>query len=357
MVVAITLNYTLFEEATYKCPSLNNSFHRIFASCDEDLSDDESSFNNNDYRSSSSSRRDYEQSISPDVTSKSWEDLFQDDTNRLKTGKDNRNSVWYQQQQQYNRDFSERNLTNERLYSPFCIPDDCQNKLIDLKIGGMNGRNHRVITCSSPTPSILINDRDRSQLLTPARLNFNDYSPFSASATKTSWVAGGFFVKNLSPQKRQQPIHPISRTSSQSSGFESRASSIHNGYTNGSRESSVAGDAASYYLSDNITTTRPPSSSPISFYDCPVNDSFSLFTKKQTFNSTLCKPESENDFGLTNYAYDKSIKPLSKSVYHQFGTHRLNLNDSGSVINRFSHHSVNLCKGNIDETNLFNSNC
>lgn len=357
VVVTTILNYTLFEEASYKCQSTNNSFHRIFSSCDEDLSDDECT--SNDLCRSTSTKRDHElsaKSFGPEIT---CEDFFQNDVRRLTTGSGIRHLTAFQQQQPYSRDISQRKLTNDSLYSPFRIPDDCQNKLIDLKIGGASGRNNHVITCSSPTPSLSINGRGRSQLLTPARLNFNDC--LSASATKTSWVAGGFFVKNLSPQKRQQPLHPISRTSSQSSGFESRASSMHNGYTNGSRESSVADDAASCYFSDNVATTRPPSPSlsPISFSDCPLNINFPINRSFSVCNnSPSCEHETENYYSSTNnVTNDKKLTSLPKSVYHQFGTHRLNLDVNDSLCNKVTLFSQDIYKEKFDAKNMRKLNC
>lgn len=252
------------------------------------------------------------------------------------------------------------------LNSTFCIPDDCQTKLIDLNISGTKHRTkNKTITCSSPTPSLISVNRDRSQLLTPARLNFNSHPSLQAPVTQTSWVAGGFFVKNsMSPQKRQEPLtdlHPIlSRTSSQSSGFESRASSAHNGNTNGSRESSIGGDVVSNF------------SEPLHFADsvsqmgvgCVGNSASTLPRPKPFFpalnrsqstfiDSSICRNESLTNYSMFPWTNNDTMLP-NLPVYHQFGTQRgidsrFDNGSSNSMnnLNKFTYHSSSIHKGSF----------
>lgn len=138
------------------------------------------------------------------------------------------------------------------------IPDDFESGITQLSISGLtekrfnhsNGFNglHLRNTTSSGCSSSLRRD---NQILLPARLNYNNGSEFRAlPVNQTSWLAGGYW-NSTSPKKinmqSQQPIFNqtnevfpiISRTSSQSSGFESQSSSTKNGQGNNSRENSL----------------------------------------------------------------------------------------------------------------------
>lgn len=123
---------------------------------------------------------------------------------------------------------SSRNSIND-------IPDDFESGITRLSISGVSDSNfrHRFPMKRSMEPdSISLSGHRKPHLLFPSRLSSNNDFPRLVAAHKASWVAGGFW-NNSSPQKRQQPlqtmhmtkpadVYPImSRTSSQSSGFES----------------------------------------------------------------------------------------------------------------------------------------
>lgn len=145
------------------------------------------------------------------------------------------------------------------------IPDDFESGITQLNISGLtekhfndsnnfNGLNIRRTASSGFTSSL----RQRKQILVPSRLNYNDSSQMRpVPVNQTSWLAGGYW-NSTSPQKKINQLHPqqpiftqskevfpiISRTSSQSSGFESQASSIKNGHENNSRENSICNEVA-----------------------------------------------------------------------------------------------------------------
>lgn len=139
------------------------------------------------------------------------------------------------------------------------IPDDFESGITQLSISGLterrfndsnnfNGLNIRRTVSSGITSSL----RQRKQILLPSRLSYNDGSQMRpVPVNQTSWLAGGYW-NSTSPQKKfnylqpQQPIFTqskevfpiISRTSSQSSGFES----MKNGHENNSRENSLCNE-------------------------------------------------------------------------------------------------------------------
>ncbi|KAJ6638925.1 Transmembrane protein [Pseudolycoriella hygida] len=346
----------------------NNSFHRIYSNCDEELSensDNETPAFSDTFSSTPRSKKNGSLSY------------FKDSCSSLKSitppGKvpwaSDCNSLNYSirsHRDHCNDSFSNRNDLNEMYFFPnkmndsnrcpsmvglnsaFRIPDECHSKLTDLKISGMNNRNNKTITCLSPTPSVISLNRQRSQLLTPSRLN--SHSPLNTSVTQSSWVAGGFF-NNLSPQKRQQnvPLHPVlSRTSSQSSGFESHSSSAHNGHANGSRESSIAGDAVSIFSEPTLIAD--------SASQMGINDSTlfaSTLSRPQAFSPSSNKVESFTSclsFPRTSHSESNNFTSLPFSPqprYHQFGTHRHSNYTNDSLFNKCSSPHSTIHKGSL----------
>lgn len=122
------------------------------------------------------------------------------------------------------------------------IPNDFESGITQLSISGVGGKhfNNRrqtdsVFGSSDPFRESL---RQRKSLLSPSRLSLNESHH---SVNQSSWLAGGYW-NSTSPQKKN-PHHPnelrsdqrihqkevfpiISRTSSKSSGFESRENSL-----------------------------------------------------------------------------------------------------------------------------------
>lgn len=142
--------------------------------------------------------------------------------------------------------------------SCYDVPDDFQSGITQLSIGSTRKQLQYVRAANPslfdlairnvPPPSNL---RQRRHLVQPSKLNFADNRPRLAGH-QTSWVAGGYFNQSISPQKRhvfnvEEPVYAhankitpiISRTSSQSSGFESQNGSLKNGHENHSNESSI----------------------------------------------------------------------------------------------------------------------
>lgn len=123
--------------------------------------------------------------------------------------------------------------------------------LDSMKLGGLNNSSNKTLFTSDyqndRCPSSL---SMRSSILCPSRLGNVTFG----APTQSSWVAGGFWGQQASPKKNviQQPTPlssrlnvdfcPIvSRTSSQSSGFESMHQN-NNNLNHMSRSSSVCGD-------------------------------------------------------------------------------------------------------------------
>lgn len=386
LLVVTMINSVLIREAIPENQSKNNSFHRIYSNCDEDLSensDDETTRFSDSYSSTTGARKfDTSSMLNKSfISAKSFGSSALKPATAWMSSVNNLNhsfrgefqrSPCYQQSspdlfqkhsdRQYffpNDTISETQRCSSMigLNTSFRIPDDCQNKLTDLNISGLRHRSRDTITCSSPTPSIISLNRHRSQLLTPARLNFNGKSSLIAPVA-TSWVAGGFFGKNnISPQKRQQPqvlLHPIlSRTSSQSSGFESQASSAHNGNANGSRESSIAGDVFSNFSEPTLIADSASQMGIDAFTNSmfatarPKPQPFFPVLNQSTFiESASCKPESFTNHSTYNWtnANNTMTSTPPQPVYHQFGTHRDSLYNNDSA---FSYHSPTIRKGNL----------
>lgn len=394
-----SLNMALVQVAVApKAQSKDNSFHRIYSDCDEDLSensDGEATLYSDSYSSTPRSRKCDSMSIlnnsftsaksfGPAVQKEPWMSSANSLNQSFRS--EFQRAPCYQQS---NQDlFKQRNNTDGPYYFPdktisvtnrcssmlglnssFRIPDDCQNKLTDLNISGISYRNNNRMTCPSPTPSIISLSRHRSQLLTPSRLNFNGHATLTAPATQTSWVAGGYFVhkNNMSPQKLHQPtvpLHPVlSRTSSHSSGFESQASSAHNGHANGSRESSIAGDVVSNFseptlFADSASQMGIDAANTNSMFNSRTallqrpKPFFPLFNGNQS--SAEFKPESLTNYSMlpwtspTSPTVNKNLSSMhlsSQPVYHQFGTHRQSFYNSDSSL--FSHRSPSIRRGSL----------
>lgn len=122
------------------------------------------------------------------------------------------------------------------------VPNDFESGITQLSISGVGGNHfnyknqaNSVFGSSDPFGDSL---RQRKTVLSPSRLSLNEIHP---PVNQSSWLAGGYW-NSLSPQKKN-PHHPnefrpeqrihsrevfpiISRTSSKSSGFESRENSL-----------------------------------------------------------------------------------------------------------------------------------
>lgn len=204
----------------------------------------------------------------------------------------------------------------------------------DFQIG-INGLNISGQTIERPQPSYTSQHRhrllasspsqlrQRKQVISPSRFNFNTTVPPQQPLTQASWVAGGYW-NSTSPQKKCPPVPmqptidlmPImSRTSSQSSGFESRASSVVNGGTgSGDSEGSICGDAVEQ---QSVFSETMPNFSQFGngrSLNLGKTAARSLFETQPMFPITSTLPSDGNVFSRTMNA-----KP---TVYHQFGTQR-----------------------------------
>lgn len=183
---------------------------------------------------------------------------------------------------------------------------------------------------SSPPQSQL---RQRKQVVSPSRFNSMNSTilPAQQPLTQASWVAGGYW-SGTSPQKKFPPpaaVSPptidllpiLSRTSSQSSGFESRASSVVNGGngSGGDSEGSICGDAAEQasVFSDTIRSQCSNNFSGSQFNSC----SRSLFEQPKQLFPTQCNNEICPSMEI---GFNQTIMPTNSrpTVYHQFGTQR-----------------------------------
>lgn len=204
----------------------------------------------------------------------------------------------------------------------------------DFQIG-INGLNISGQTIERPQPSYTSQHRhrllasspsqlrQRKQVISPSRFNFNTTVPPQQPLTQASWVAGGYW-NSTSPQKKCPPVPmqptidlmPImSRTSSQSSGFESRASSVVNGGSgSGDSEGSICGDAVEQ---QSVFSETMPNFSQFGngrSLNLGKTAARSLFETQPMFPITSTLPSDGNVFSRTMNA-----KP---TVYHQFGTQR-----------------------------------
>lgn len=200
--------------------------------------------------------------------------------------------------------------------------------------------NNRSLNCTpSVTSEISYYTRQRKNIISPPRLN----GSINGADANSSWVAGGFWGQTTSPLKKQDnnfnrtfssannqhdflPI--LSRTSSQSSGFESHASTA-NGFANDDRN---VNDIDRLSLFCEPTYRRQ---------DYIRSNSKNRSIYRNLYNQTTIKPEAiypyfgntENLFihpsslksgnvlhSSSNSLYDKQSKSPN---YHQFGTHKV----------------------------------
>lgn len=230
-------------------------------------------------------------------------------------------------------------MNSLRSYEP--TPDEFHSELNGLNIADrqFNYNPHLNPTPFSETSSVL---RHRKQLISPSRLHCSTaQSP--QSVTQSSWVAGGYW-NSPSPQKKfpqpptiaHEPVmYPIlSRTSSQSSGFESHTSSVHNnGAEHFSRESSVCGDIdrASVFSEQSF---MPDSVSQVctQYAQRQLNSTFTMgdvrvqpvFPTLNDSQHTFIRPSSV--MNSSSFRPDQRNHPLAQSqptLYHQFGTQRV----------------------------------
>lgn len=218
------------------------------------------------------------------------------------------------------------------------IANDFQFGIRGLNINGNNEMIERPQPCYTPQPPFLSPSQSQHQLrqrskqvVSPSRFGMNaTILPTQQPLTQASWVAGGYW-SGTSPQKKvispPQPVPPsidllpiLSRTSSQSSGFESRASSVVNGGngSGGDSEGSICGDA-SEQASVFSDTIRPQYSNygGASQYNKNLNNSCSrsLFEQpKSVFPTNGNGIGQRSDLRMENCGFP--------TVYHQFGTQR-----------------------------------
>lgn len=133
-----------------------------------------------------------------------------------------------------NAEPSFRSLSRNSFYD---IPNDFESGITQLNISGMGDRRFNNKQSCTFDSRDMLNDsmRHRKSVISPSRLSLNEsHHPVNQS----SWLAGGYW-NSTSPQKKQaqhsndirseqrKEVFPmISRTSSKSSGFESRENSL-----------------------------------------------------------------------------------------------------------------------------------
>ena len=134
--------------------------------------------------------------------------------------------------------------------------------------------------CGSPAPSIT-SGYSKFSVISPPRLTN------SRTEKNQSWLAGGYW--QVSPSKpylevNHAAISPLSRTSSQSSGFESQANE---GSKKNSRENSIVHDDFASAFSEPIHKRKLFEQNPRSSFNINSLGNNSLFLEKQ---STFVQP-------------------------------------------------------------------
>lgn len=178
--------------------------------------------------------------------------------------------------------------------------------------------------------------RQRKQVISPSRFNFNTTVPPQQPLTQASWVAGGYW-NSTSPQKKCPPVLPtidlmpiVSRTSSQSSGFESRASSVVNGGTGSSgadSEGSICGDAAESVFSESMQqSSQYGRGRPLNFTK----------TARTLFDTQSMIPMTPTISSRDSTAFNQTLAAMP-TVYHQFGTQRAPPSPPPSFVSSASH--------------------
>lgn len=201
------------------------------------------------------------------------------------------------------------------------IPDDFQNKLnLGSKSNYLPG---------SPSTTQFSDLRQRTDVLTPSRLTVN-------TEPQPSWVAGGYW--NTSPQKQFPQTSKIdfcpirSRTSSQSSGFESRAGSVHNIFEKNSRESSICGDDI-----DRASVFSEPA------YNRKRNFVPENLNLNESFSKKSIAP-SEQTFIAPSTSSLNFNQPI---LYHQFGTQRVYNGGGPFTFQKMTKTLPNIPKGSL----------
>lgn len=239
------------------------------------------------------------------------------------------------------------------------VPDEFQSGITGLNISDCRYKQaptNSFVALSTPESQ----HRKHRNLICPSRLH-NITTATNLPALQTSWVAGGYWNNNnTSPQKQtgrnntagvvplslQLPeLYPkLSRTSSQSSGFESQASSMHDMgaamVDRDSRESSVcAAELASVFSSDNLQPCDSVSQCGVPdepFLHHPQLVYSAISTASQTFvrptvdtyskNDSMSNLNSPTDLNLTRLSttsHENQFLATSPVTYHQFGTQRV----------------------------------
>lgn len=253
-------------------------------------------------------------------------------------------------------------MTSLNRRAPFYdVPDEFQSEITGLNISDCRYKQaapsmvNSFVALSTSESQL----RQRRHLICPSRLHNVTPATIASPAMQTSWVAGGYWNNNTSPQKQidvtggvplslQLPeLYPmVSRTSSQSSGFESQASSVHNMGVpladRDSRESSVcAAELASVFSSDNLQPSDSVSQCGVpdeQFLHHPQLVYPAMASSSQTFIrpsvDSYRKKGSELNFNnpwdfnrtrssIINTTNHIQQQPSSPVTYHQFGTQRV----------------------------------
>lgn len=249
------------------------------------------------------------------------------------------------------------NSLNRR--APFYdVPDEFQSEITGLNISDSKYKrapSNSFVALSTSESQL----RQRRNLICPSRLH--NITTATSPTSQASWVAGGYWNNSTSPQKQsgrtdaegcvplslQMPeLYPMmSRTSSQSSGFESQTSSVHNLGApladRDSRESSVcAAELASVFSSDSLQPCDSVSQCGVTDEHLPQLVYSAITSASQTFlrpsvdayrkSGSLMNLNSPGDLNLnrlsmTNQEHQSSSSSPARSsvTYHQFGTQRV----------------------------------
>lgn len=229
--------------------SANSSFHRIYADSDDlsDHSDNETVFSSSSsFRKNHTPRTPFNASIN--TTRSISPSVFTPST--LRATHSSMNSLNRSFCNDIRRSSSNFQSSHQNLNTLYDVPEDFQSGITQLNISDKYSCLRPQSTCDSfataPSQSFPFGPYEVSQqpplryrsgsasIIGPSRLQHS-------SDNNTSWLAGGYWNASASPTKRTATTHPASssstshfapppqltsRTSSQSSGFESRESSI-----------------------------------------------------------------------------------------------------------------------------------
>lgn len=221
--------------------------------------------------------------------------------------------------------------------SCYDIPEDFQSGITQLSIGSTRKQLQYVKKVNPSLFDLTMRDvpssfelRQRQRLVQPSKLNFTD-NRTRLPGHQTSWVAGGYWNQSISPQKRhvfnvEQPafgprskiIPMVSRTSSQSSGFESQNGSLKNGHENHSNDSSI---------SDEIDRTSIYSETPYVPNQSNRNHNWQYLKAPE-----IARSMSNMEMPVSEEISQPLLSTLSDSI-HPLVQHQLSRNDgNGSHI-------------------------